>query len=79
MFKKKINLIIQINLHQNTDELQELKSTLALYQKFKGISTRSTEERAEVKKAFKAVDKRQIIKISCKLNIFLLNSSLLRH
>lgn len=45
------------------EELQELKSTLALYQKFKGISTRSTEERAEVKKAFKAVDKRYVIQI----------------
>lgn len=51
-------MIEKVQLHQKIEELQELKSTLALYQKFKGISTRSTEERAEVKKAFKAVDKR---------------------
>jgi len=45
-------------LHTKKEELQELKTTLALYQKFKGISIKSTEERAEVKKAFKAVEKK---------------------
>ncbi|XP_050533944.1 intermembrane lipid transfer protein VPS13A-like isoform X2 [Daktulosphaira vitifoliae] len=56
-----IYLLDRINLHNSEEELKELKSTLALYQKTKGVCFNTIEERTDVKKLLKSIDRKSFV------------------
>ncbi|XP_050428442.1 intermembrane lipid transfer protein VPS13A-like isoform X2 [Adelges cooleyi] len=56
-----INTCDRIDLHNGEGELKALKSSLALYLKTKGVCVRSNEERVEVKKAFRNVERKSLV------------------